>query len=195
MPAPLVDFEEVFMNRKSFQEAGDFSAPDFTTFCKKHGIQKNEEGLYPVFKIVHALNRDRKQSRGQKHGLDLEIELKKEKILKERIANQKSLKLLVSVDEAKARVRNGFLGITNILKYAIKSSAPRVALNNNVRECESILTKCYNGAIEEAKKNAKLQDWEELSANTELRRVELSEDTGEDIGFEGSGEDSVSAES
>lgn len=178
MPRPITVVEEMYVPRKYFQTIGGFSAPDFSAFCTKHGIGKNEEELYPVFAICGALNADRKKHRGASVSSDLEEDLKKEKLLEARIKNQEKLKLLIPIDDAKARVRSAFLGVANILKYAIKSSAPRVALNNNVRECENILVNCYNEAIEHIKNTAKIQDWEEMGADTELRGVELSKDSG-----------------
>jgi hypothetical protein len=187
--------EEIYLPHAYFIKLGGFNAPTFTVLCKQHGISPTDEG-YPVFTVLKAL-RARAYQKGRNSTDDadnLERELKKEKIIGERIKNQKQLRMLIPIEEAKERIRTTFLAVANMLRYAIKKSSPQVALCSSVRDCENILIEAYNSAIKKLKADSKIQTWEEMGANTELRGIELSDNSAQDISTGGSEEDSDSLE-
>ena len=191
-----INFHEIYKERAFFQELGGFSAPDFTGFCHRHRIpciHDSGHARYPVFEVMKAINSERKLRTGlKKEPDDLDKELKRERVIKERILNQKNMGLLIPISDAKARIVNVLSAVTNSMRYSIKSAATRVALCNNVRDCENILTEDYNNAIETLTINkAKIQSWEEMGANTKLRRVELLEDSEETSGVKSSRKDAV----
>jgi hypothetical protein len=198
--------EEIHIPRKYFIERGGFTQPDLTTFLKRNDITCNSDGFYPVMRIVEALNSERKKKRFDSDGDDdLEIELKREKIQKERIINQQRLGRLIERDRAKERVRIAFSAVANKIRYSIKLVTPKLvqyvwAVKNSeiqepsAREIEALLSNEYNGAIELLYSEVNNVTWEQDGSEVKLRRTELAEDSGESVTSTGSTEDTSTAE-
>jgi len=177
MPAKI-EIQEYYLPRKLFLEIGGFTSQDLSVFMQKHSLDTNPEGI-PVFGVVEALNKERKKRRfGEDDDFDRDI--KKEKLIKARIENQSNLKELIPIVEAKKRVKDTFLAVANMMRYAIKLAAPKVARCVNARDAENVLIDAYNNAIEHMEEQSVNISWENEGAKTKLGGTELVEDTEED---------------
>jgi hypothetical protein len=184
--------EEIYAPRLLFTELGGFTSTDLSAFLQRNGISAHAEGI-PIFRTIAALNAERKKKQFGSASQDVDAELKKEKILKERIANQERLRVLIPNARAKERMRDTLQRVQNMVRYAIKQAAPRVAACIVVRDCENILIETYNAAIDELEQSSTLMDWEDETTHYKSRRTELAEDTEASISSGSSDEDAIAA--
>jgi hypothetical protein len=199
---PRINVTEEWFPAKCFTTIGGFTAPDFTKVVVASGAEQNEDGNYPIFKILEYVNQLRKNmsTRGRTGAInpededDVGRELKREQVLKARIDNQEKLKQLIPVPAAKRRMQTTLQAVANKIRYAIKQSAPSVAICNNPRDCENILIQNYNGAIELLSSELTVQSWEEYSASHQPGRTELVTTAGTNTGNGSSQKDEASSE-
>jgi hypothetical protein len=164
-------------------------------------------GMYPAFRIIQALNDERKNRRGKSTSkaegeTDLDREEKMEKVLKLRIANQERIKLLIKRDYAKRRVMTLLTAFSDKMKYIIKTTAVELANliemekvkfgGVDARKIEMVLIDQYNFGIDKLQEDAKIISWEEDDAENQLGRTELSPASGETVSG-GSGEEDTSS--
>jgi hypothetical protein len=199
----FVEVKEMYAPPKFFTTIGGFSSADFAKTMGQAQIMINADGEYPVFKVMEYINELRKRFNIKRRGFattdgateeseDVSSELKKEQILKVRIENQEKLKQLIPVPAARKRVQTTLQAVANKIRYAIKQSAPLVAICQDARDCENILIQNYNGAIELLSAEAIDQSWEDYSASHQPGRTQLSSTSREDTGNGSSKEDATS---
>lgn len=158
MPAPTMQVTEVFKDTLFFVTLGGFgSYQDFANFCRTWGIEKHLLG-WPVFKIMTALNKARKN---RTVAGSLQEELTAVKIEKEKtliaIKRREYIPRQLAVD----RIRITLMATASKIKYAIKMAAPRVSGLFHAPDIENVLTESYNQAIEQLFLEAsQIESWE-----------------------------------
>lgn len=180
-----VDLEEEYVERVRLTEMGGFTTSDFTDFIRRNNITPNEQRMYPVFKIISALNTERKKRQHGKKGAgveELERDKKHEEVMKIRIDNQAKLGILISREYAKERMRMAFQAVAIRLRYSIKNVAPRLIGLDNARLVEEILTKAYNSSILGLEEEAQNVTWEEDGVTNKLGRTGVASDSGTQTG-------------
>jgi len=168
------DMPEHYAARAYFISIGGFSEISFDQFLKKHNVMITPQG-WPVFEVMrhlcdHVYHREISS---------VEQELKREQMLDKRIKNQTALGTLISVERAKQRTKSTLLAVANMIRHAIKQSAPRLVLVNNARDAENVMIETYNNAIAFLGESSKNVDWELEGRNHKLGRTELSDSSEE----------------
>ena len=184
--------KETYLQRILFMELGGLSSTQISHLCSKYGIQAEPMGL-PVFAMIKAIDSERKSAKYTKDGKDVDAELKGERRLKERLNNLEKMGLVVSKERAKERIRTTFQAAANMVRYAIKRAAPRVAVCNDPRDCENIMISEFNSGIDELETQAKDITWEDERGGFDdlTRGTLMAEDSVEDSSRGSREEDSV----
>jgi hypothetical protein len=204
--SPKTDLSEILVSRGQLLRLGGFAPTDLSDFCARNDIRPDPTapmaGMYPAFRIIQALNDERKNRRGKSTSkaegeTDLDREEKMEKVLKLRIANQERIKLLIKRDYAKRRVMTLLTAFSDKMKYIIKTTAVELA---NLIEMEKVkfggvdARKIEMVLIDKLQEDAKIISWEEDDAENQLGRTELSPASGETVSGGSSEEDTSSVE-
>lgn len=171
------DMPEHYAPRAFFVSIGGFSEIAFDQFVKKHSIMITPKG-WPVYEVMrklcdHVYHREL---------TSVEHELKREQMIERRIKNQERLGNLVPIDRAKQRMRTTLVAVANMVRHAIKQSAPRVALVSDARDAENVMVEAYNNAIQFLGETAKNVEWEFEGRNSKLGRTELFDASEENTG-------------
>jgi len=175
--------EELFVYKSYLVNLCGFDDEDLRVFLIRWNIKVTPDG-YPFSKIVSAMNLERKR-RGQCAGASdesIEGQLKYEQMQERRIKNQERLDQLVPIAKAKDRMKKTLSAVANMIRYANKLAAPRVALAHNARDCENILVETHNQAVEFLKESCTNVSWEYEGRSAQLGRTELFDFAEENTG-------------
>jgi len=183
--------EELYITKKQVVILTGFQYHDLDAFIQLNNVPY-ENNLIPVFKFIDALRKATKKV--PKREDDMEKAKRHEEVMKLRIVNQERLRKLIPIQDAKVRVKKAFSAVAKYIQHGCKAAAPRVAICQDVRECERIMLAAYDTAIDQLAKEAKIISWEDDGAKTELRGTELPESAPEDSSGAGAGEDTDTSE-
>ena len=189
--------EPIYVTKKAILSAcPKIHQIDLDRIMARYEIQVTN-GLFNVFDLISGMGIQIKGKFGVNGGVsnsDLDIEKRREEVMKLRIINQERLRRLIPIEDAKIRVKKAFLAVAKYIQHGTKATAPRVAICQDVRECERIMLAGYDNALNLLEKEATIISWEQDSAKTQLRGTELFESSAEDSGNTGSAEDKDTSE-
>jgi len=187
MPTVPVNPKEIYAPRKYFIELADFNGPTFKQLIETFNVESNEDGQYPIFKIMALLNGLRKK-RGKTldipsdkgdDSLSIKQELEYEKLQEVRIKNRERLGRLIPVEVVKSRIRDDYSAVANAIRYGAKLAAVKLSICSNARDCENIMIDTWNKALEYLKESSKNVRWEEEGSQVKLGRTGVAESSEE----------------
>lgn len=151
---------------------------------------------YPVFALMRVFyNAYRKlhSAQSMKHTgdddvLEVQINMQREKLMKERIFNQTKLGMLILKSEASERTLRFAQAINSTVKNSIQLTADKLVGHEgfaNKREAEIFLTENYNKAVNFLENNVELLEWEHdgdaYLMQTRLERIEQIDKQTQDV--------------
>lgn len=153
----------------------------------KYDYARETDSGFPVGGFIKALAAELESTSkmlGTKIGADekevqIEHELKKENVLSKRIVNQTKLSVLIPKLEASERVKRILRATMDLIKNAIKNSAPRLLNIAEKRDVETVLTEEWNKAVDLLKESCQNISWEQDGSarllETRLRELEADD--------------------
>lgn len=171
--------DNLFLTKEFFTNVCGVSSYDFDMLVGTHAIIP-EDGKFSLAEVVDALFAEKRKLELRSTAQDkesLDREKRHEEILKIRIENQRKMGVLIPREDAKNRMRTAFLAVASKIRFAIKSVAPRLVMQDNPILIGDILTESYNNAMEELYEQASNETWEEDGTKAELGRTVLAEDS------------------
>lgn len=153
----------------TFTELSNLPAHTMENLARKYPLRADNNAGYWVMATIKALNEEKlrlETAFGLENGvnmsaedMNLEHELKQERIQKERITNQTKLGLLIEKDEATTRVKNSLRAFMATAKLIIKSTPPKIIGMTDARDIEAVMTNLWNEAIRELEKKSQVIEW------------------------------------
>ena len=177
-------YKPIMIPRKYFVSHGVFTPAEFDRFIAENNIPTLEEG-FDILSILRTCNFHRRtfkkelnQQKAMAGGENFSAELEFEKVLSQRIDNQKKLGILMEKKDAKSRMIKALRLISQKIGYSIKMASRELPGILDVKVIETILSRHYNSVILMLKDDSQLISWEE-DGSSELLRTRVMEQTEE----------------
>ena len=180
---------DYYMKKHFFVTLGGYTQYKIDKICQAYPeAGPNDVGSYPVFAFLRAAMKWYENSSSDTQDQTVETQLKKERVIKERIQNQTKLGKLIPKEDAKIRMLRTLGDVGIKIKYAIKESSVSSVGIQDPRIIEAIMIDKHNQAIKKLEESCRLVEWEHEQITTvektllqnQEKLVNFKEDNEED---------------